>query len=72
MTTNDHFGTLYLASNLLRNPFQLTRPSEQAMRWWLAATHERIKWITYAWQMSFQSYIMSKISRSLTRDTGAH
>ena len=27
MTTNDLFGTLYLASNLLRNPFNLTRPT---------------------------------------------
>ena len=38
----------------------------------MVAVHERIKWITYAWQMSFQSDMMSKISRSLTRDTGAH
>ena len=29
LTTNDLFGTLYLASNLLRNRFNLTRPTEQ-------------------------------------------
>ena len=30
MTTNDLFGTLYLASNLLRNRFNLTRPIVQS------------------------------------------
>ena len=32
LTTNDLFGTLYLASNLLRNRFKLTRPIVQVTR----------------------------------------
>ena len=30
MTTNGLFGTLYLASNLLRNRFKLTRPNTES------------------------------------------
>ena len=46
LTTNDLFGTLYLASNLLRNRFNLTRP-----------THESCSYMSYS---TSNLYIFSK------------
>ena len=50
LTTNDLFGTLYLASNLLRNRFNLTRPTTQSITEWRKLRD---------WSSSYKSCLLS-------------